>query len=97
MSGFQADPAALEALALRLADTSEEFAEAAADLETAASGDLGPPAVTGALAALTGEWSTRIRTVQNDYATTAANVQAAAKAYRATDASAIEELGRVDG
>lgn len=97
MSGFHADPAALETLARRLADTAEEFAEAAADVETAATGDLGPPSVTGALAALTGEWSTEIRTVQKDYAATAANVQAAAKAYRATDASAVEELGRIDG
>jgi hypothetical protein len=94
--GFHADPAALDALALRLEDTAEEYGAAASEVETAP-GDLGPPAVTGALAMLTGEWSGRIRAVETDFATAAGSVRAAAKAYRATDAAAAEELGRADG
>jgi|tagenome__1003787_1003787.scaffolds.fasta_scaffold15208796_1 hypothetical protein len=94
--GFHADPAALDALALRLEDTAEEYAAAASEIETAP-GDLGPAAVTSALAMLTGEWSGRIRAVETDFATAAGSVRAAAKAYRATDAAAAEELGRADG
>ncbi|MEV6641616.1 type VII secretion target [Amycolatopsis sp. NPDC051371] len=97
MTGFHADPAALDALALRLDDTAEEYAAAAAQLESAASGELGPLSVSSALAALTGEWSGRIRAVETDFATAAGSVRAAAKAYRTTDAAAADELGRADG
>lgn len=95
--GFHADPAALDALALRLEDTAEEYAAAASQVETAASGDLGPTSVSGALAVLAGEWSGRIRAVETDFTTAADSVRAAAKAYRTTDAAAAEELGRADG
>jgi hypothetical protein len=97
MTGFHADPAALDALALRLDDTAEEYAAAAAQVEAAASGELGPLSVSGALTALTGEWSGRIRAVETDFATAAGSVRAAAKAYRTTDAAAADELGRADG
>ncbi|WP_326952630.1 hypothetical protein [Amycolatopsis sp. NBC_01286] len=95
MTGFHADPAALDALAVRLEDTADEFAAAAADVEATASGDLGPQAVAAALTALTGEWSGRIRAVGTDYAATADSVHAAAKAFRGADASAAEALGRI--
>jgi hypothetical protein len=95
MTGFHADPAALDALARRLEDTAGEFAAAAADVEVAASGDLGPQAVSAALAALTGEWSGRIRAVRTDYAAAADSVRTAAKAYRGSDANAREALGRI--
>ncbi|WP_326950469.1 hypothetical protein OG439_17820 [Amycolatopsis sp. NBC_01307] len=95
MTGFHADPAALDALAVHLEDTADEFAAASADLEATASGDLGPPAVAAALTALTGEWSGRIRAVGTDYAATADSVHAAAKAFRGADASAAEALGRI--
>jgi hypothetical protein len=91
MTGFHADPAALDGLARRLEDTAEEFAAASADVATM--GDLGSPAVSAALAALTGEWSGRIRAVQADYAAAADSVRAAAKAYRGADTSAVEALG----
>ncbi|WP_410622561.1 hypothetical protein [Amycolatopsis sp. cmx-8-4] len=93
MTGFHADPAALDALAVRLEDTADEFAAASADVEATASGDLGPPAA--ALTALTGEWSGRIRAVRTDYAAAADSVRAAAKAFRGADASAAEALGRI--
>ncbi|MEV7098935.1 hypothetical protein AB0M80_39505 [Amycolatopsis sp. NPDC051045] len=96
MTGFQADPAALDALALRLEDTAEEYAAAAARIE-APPGDFGPAAVSGALAALTGEWSGRIRAAERDFTAAATGVRTAAKAYRATDVAAAEELGRADG
>ncbi|WIX99287.1 hypothetical protein QRX60_35285 [Amycolatopsis mongoliensis] len=97
MTGFHADPAALDALALRLEDTAEDHAAAAAQVETAASGDLGPAVVSGALAVLAGEWSGRIRAVETDFAAAAADVRTAAQAYRTTDAAAAGELGRADG
>jgi hypothetical protein len=97
MSGFHADPAALDTLARRLEDTAEDHGTAAADTEAAATGNLGPPAVSSALTALTGEWSGRIRAVQTDFANAAASVRAAATAYRTTDANAAEDLGRADG
>ncbi|MEV4150858.1 hypothetical protein AB0J40_44905 [Amycolatopsis sp. NPDC049691] len=93
MTGFHADPAALEALASRLQDTAAEYRSAALSLE--APDDLGPISV--ALAGLTGEWSGRIRAAERDFATAAAGVRTAAKAYRATDAAAAEELDRTDG
>lgn len=93
MSGFHADPAALDALARRLEDAAAEYA--AADLEL--SGDLGPPSVSSALTALTAEWSGRIRAVETDFTTAAAGVRAAAKAYRTADSAAAEDLGRADG
>jgi hypothetical protein len=95
MTGFQADPAALDALARRLEETAEEFAAASADVETTTTGDLGPPTVAAALTALTGEWSGRIRAVQTDYAAAADSVRAAARAYRGSDANAAEALGRI--
>ncbi len=95
MTGFHADPAALDALAVRLEDTADEFAAAAADVEATATGDLGPQPVAAALTALTGEWSGRIRAVRTDYATAADNVRAAAKAFRGADASAAEALDRI--
>ncbi|UOZ05202.1 hypothetical protein [Amycolatopsis sp. WQ 127309] len=95
MTGFHADPAALDALAVRLVDTADEFAAASADVEATASGDLGPPTVAAALTALTGEWSGKIRAVRTDYAATADSVHAAAKAFRGADASAAEALGRI--
>ncbi|WIX92152.1 type VII secretion target [Amycolatopsis sp. DG1A-15b] len=95
MTGFHADPSALDALALRLEDTADEYRSAAHSLE--APDDLGPAPVSVALAALTGEWSGRIRAVETDFARAAASVRTAAKAYRATDAAAAEELGRADG
>jgi hypothetical protein len=94
MTGFHADPAALEELARRLEDTAEEYGTAAE--ETSGSGDLGP-LVPDALGAVTGEWADRIRTVQTEVAATAASVRAAAKVYRTGDASAVEELRRADG
>ncbi|MEU0797728.1 type VII secretion target [Amycolatopsis sp. NPDC005961] len=94
MTGFHADPAALDALALRLEGTAEEYGAAAASVETAASGDFGPLAISGALAVLTGEWSGRIRAVETDFTTAASSVRAAAKAYGTTDAAAAEDLGR---
>jgi hypothetical protein len=97
MTGFHADPAALDTLAFRLEDTAEEYAAAAAQVETAASGDLGPAAVAGALTALTGEWWSRIRAVETDFATAASSVRTAAKAYRTMDAAAADELRRTDG
>ena len=97
MTGFHADPAALDALAVRLEDTAEEYAAAAAQVEAAVSDDLGPLSVSAALAALTGDWSGRIRAVETDFATAAGSVRAAAKAYRTSDAAAAEELGRADG
>lgn len=97
MTGFHADPAALDALALRLEDASEDYRAAAVSVEAAGTGDLGPPSVTGALTALTAEWSGRIRAVETDFATAAAGVRTAAKAYRTADASAAEDLGRADG
>ncbi|MEV7044402.1 type VII secretion target [Amycolatopsis sp. NPDC051061] len=97
MTGFHADPAALDALALRLEDTASEYGEAAGSVETAASGELGPLSVSGALTALTGAWSGRIRAVETDFATAAGSVRAAAKAYRTTDAAAADELGRAHG
>lgn len=96
MTGFHADPAALDELALRLEDTAEEYAAAAAQIE-APSGDFGPAAVSGALAALTGEWTGRIRVAESDFTAAATGVRAAAKAYRATDAAAAEELDSADG
>ena len=95
MTGFQADPAALDDLARRLEETAEEFAAASADVETTTSGDLGPPTVAAALTALTGDWSGRIQAVQTDYAAAADSVRAAARAYRGTDASAAETLSRI--
>lgn len=95
MSGFHADPAALDALASRLEDTAEEYRSAAHSL--AAPEDLGPGPISAALAALTGEWSDRIRAVEQDFAAAATDVRTAAKAYRSTDAAAAEELGRADG
>lgn len=97
MTGFHADPAALDGLAVRLEDTADEFAAATADVEATASGDLGPPAIAAALTALTGEWSGRIRAVRTDYAAAADSVRAAAKAFRGSDASAEETLGRIAG
>ncbi|MFJ7214829.1 hypothetical protein [Amycolatopsis sp. NPDC098790] len=96
MSGFHADPQALDALALRLADTAEEYGAAAVALEAPA-GECGPGPVAAALTALTGKWSGRIRAVESDFAAAATDVRTAAKAYRATDAAAAEELGRADG
>jgi hypothetical protein len=95
MTGFHADPAALDGLAVRLEDTADEFASAAADVEATASGDLGPPAISAALTALTGEWSGRIRAVRTDYAAAADNVRAAAKAFRGSDTNAAETLDRI--
>ncbi|WP_103344002.1 DUF6507 family protein [Amycolatopsis sp. CA-126428] len=95
MTGFHADPSALDALALRLEDTADEYRSAADSL--AAPDDLGPAPVSAALAALTGEWSGRIRAVGTDFAGAATGVRTAAKAYRAADAAAAEELGRADG
>ncbi|MEU7787332.1 MULTISPECIES: hypothetical protein [unclassified Amycolatopsis] len=94
MTGFHADPAALDALARTLADTAGEYGAAVPDLDV---GDLGPPAVSGALAALAREWSGRIGGVQEDFAGSAESVRAAAKTYRAADADAAERLGRADG
>ncbi|SFW84470.1 hypothetical protein [Amycolatopsis australiensis] len=94
MSGFHADPAALDALALRLEDTADEYSAAAAEAEAAASGDVGP--VVDALAALAAEWSGRIRAVERDVTTAAAGVRTAANAYRETDIAAADELGRAD-
>jgi hypothetical protein len=95
MTGFHADPAALDGLARRLEES--EYGEAADSVETAASGELGPLSVAGALTALTGAWSGRIRAVETDFATAAGSVRAAAKAYRTTDAAAADELGRAHG
>ncbi|MDQ7808524.1 type VII secretion target [Amycolatopsis sp. A133] len=95
MTGFHADPSALDALARRLEDTADEYRSAAHSLEPP--DDLGPAPVSAALTALTGEWSGRIRAVERDFASAAASVRTAAKAYRATDAAAAEELGRADG
>ncbi|MFJ1758968.1 hypothetical protein ACIOD2_01545 [Amycolatopsis sp. NPDC088138] len=95
MTGFHADLAALEALARRLEETADDFAAASADVESATSGDLGPPAVTAALTSLTGEWSGRIRAVRTDYAAAADSVRAAAKAYGGSDTSAAEALGTI--
>ncbi|MDS0136023.1 MULTISPECIES: type VII secretion target [unclassified Amycolatopsis] len=95
MTGFHADPAALDALALRLEDTADEYRSAAHSLEVP--DDLGPAPVSAALTALTGEWSGRIRAVERDFADAAAGVRTAANAYRATDAAAADELGRADG
>ncbi|MGW4059264.1 type VII secretion target [Amycolatopsis sp. NPDC004747] len=98
MTGFHVDPVALDALALRLEDTADEYRAAAAALEAPeAPGGLGPAPVSAALTALTGAWSGSIRAVQTDFADAAAGVRAAATAYRATDAAAAEELGRADG
>jgi hypothetical protein len=96
MSGFHADPVALDTLARRLEDAAEDHQAAAADIEAADAGDLGPLPVSAALTALTAEWSGRIRAVQTDFATAAASVRTAAKAYRTTDANAAEDLGRTD-
>ncbi|WP_370962348.1 hypothetical protein [Amycolatopsis sp. cg9] len=93
MTGFHADPAALDTLARQLADTAGEYAAAAPDLDV---GDLGPPAVSGALAALAVEWSGRLRDVHDDFAASAESVRAAAKAYRTADADAADRLGRTD-
>ncbi|MCR6483747.1 hypothetical protein M8542_13055 [Amycolatopsis sp. OK19-0408] len=93
MSGFHADPAALDALALRLEDAAAEYA--AVDLAPA--GDLGPPSVSSALTALTAEWSGRIRAVETDFTAAATSVRAAAKVYRGADTAAAEDLGRADG
>ncbi|MFJ9780027.1 type VII secretion target [Amycolatopsis sp. NPDC101161] len=95
MTGFHADPAALEALASRLEDTAEEYRSAAHSLATP--DDLGPGPISAALAALTGEWSSRVKAVEKDFSTAAASVRTAAKAYQATDAAAAEELDRADG
>ncbi|WP_328456356.1 MULTISPECIES: hypothetical protein [unclassified Amycolatopsis] len=95
MTGFHADPAALDGLAVRLEDTADEFAAVSADVEATTDGDLGPPAIAAALTALTGEWSGRIRAVRTDYAAAADSVRAAAKAFRGADASAQEALGRI--
>lgn len=95
MTGFHADPPALDALARRLDDTADEYRSAAHALE--APDDLGPAPIPAALTALTGEWSGRIRAVGTDFASAAAGVRTAAKAYRATDVAAAEELGRADG
>ncbi|MBE1493706.1 uncharacterized protein YukE [Amycolatopsis lexingtonensis] len=91
MTGFHADPAALDALARQLSDTAAEYAAAVPDLDVS---DIGPPAVSGALAGLAAEWAGRIRGVHEDFAASAEAVRAAAKAYRTTDADAAEELGR---
>ncbi|MET8849533.1 type VII secretion target [Amycolatopsis sp. NPDC004625] len=93
MTGFHADPAALEALARRLEDTAAEYGTAAD--ETGGSGDLGP-LVSDALRAVTGEWAARIRATQTEVAATAASVRAAATVYRTGDANAGEELRRTD-
>ncbi|MGW5723795.1 hypothetical protein ACWEVP_47050 [Amycolatopsis sp. NPDC003865] len=95
MTGFHADPAALDALALRLDDVAEEYRAAAVSLSPPE--DLGPGPVSAALTALTGEWSGRIRAVERDFTAAAADVRTAAKAYRETDAAAAEELDRADG
>ncbi|WP_410566898.1 DUF6507 family protein [Amycolatopsis sp. cmx-4-61] len=95
MTGFHADPAALDALARRLEDAADEYRSAADSL--AAPENLGPGPVSAALTALTGEWSGRIRAVERDFAGAAAGVRTAAKAYRTTDTAAAEELGRADG
>ncbi|WP_410171929.1 type VII secretion target [Amycolatopsis heterodermiae] len=97
MTGFQADPAALNALARRLEETAEDFATASADVDSTTTGDLGPRAVTAALTSLTAEWSGRIRAVQTDYAAAAESVRTAAKAYSGADTSAAEVLGRIAG
>ena len=97
MSGFHADPAALDALARRLEDTAAEYHATAAEIATAATADLGPAPVSAALATLTGEWSARIRAAEQDFGTAAAGVRAAATAYRAADADAAEKLDRTDG
>ncbi|WP_033262271.1 hypothetical protein [Amycolatopsis vancoresmycina] len=94
MTGFHADPAALEALARSLEDVAEEYG-AAAD-ETSGSGDLGP-LVPDALQAVTDEWAHRIRAAQQDFDAAAASVRTAAKVYRTGDATAVEELRRADG
>jgi hypothetical protein len=94
MTGFHADPAALEALARRLDDAAAEYG-AVAD-EAAGSGDLGP-LVSDAFRALTDEWSDRIRAARAAAGATAASVRTAAKAYGAVDARAAEELRRADG
>ncbi|WP_410585878.1 hypothetical protein [Amycolatopsis sp. lyj-23] len=95
MTGFHADPSALESLARRLEDAAEEYRSAAEAL--APPEDIGPDPVSAALTALTTEWSGRIRTVQTDFTGAATAVHTAAKAYRTTDAAAAEELGRADG
>ncbi|GHF94537.1 MULTISPECIES: DUF6507 family protein [Amycolatopsis] len=95
MTGFHADPAALDALAARLEDTADEYRSAADSLE--APDDLGPGPVSAALTALAGELSGRIRAVETDFASAAAGVRTAAKAYRTTDAAAADELGRAGG
>ncbi|WP_410673923.1 hypothetical protein [Amycolatopsis sp. cmx-4-68] len=97
MSGFHADPAALDVLARRLEDTAEDYGTAAAAIETAGAGDLGPASVTSAFATLTTGWSGRIREAETDFGAAAANVRAAAKKYGATEAAAAEDLGRADG
>ncbi|MEV4052305.1 hypothetical protein AB0J55_14075 [Amycolatopsis sp. NPDC049688] len=94
MTGFHADPAALEELARRLEDAAEEYG-AAAD-ETSGPGDLGP-LVPDALRAVTDEWADRIRAVQREIAATAASVRTAAQVYRTGDAGVVEELRRADG
>ncbi|WP_103349007.1 type VII secretion target [Amycolatopsis sp. CA-128772] len=94
MTGFEADPAALEALARTLEDTAEEYGTAAD--ETGASGDLGP-VVSDVLRALTGEWADRIRAVRADLDATAASVRTAAAVYRTGDANAVDQLRRTDG
>lgn len=93
MTGFHADPAALEALARRLEDTAEEYGTAAD--ETDGAGDLGP-LVSDVLRAVTGEWADRIRAVRTEVGATAVSVRAAAKAYRTGDANAVAELRRTD-
>lgn len=97
MSGFHADPAALDALARRLEDAAGDYGTAATSVETAGSGDLGPAPVTGALAALTAGWAGRIRAAETDFGAAAASVRAAANKYRVTEAAAAEDLGRADG
>ncbi|QKV73624.1 DUF6507 family protein [Amycolatopsis sp. Hca4] len=95
MTGFHADPSALDALARRLADTADEYRSAADSLQPPE--DLGPGPVPAALTALTATWSGRIRAVEQNFADAAAGVRKAAQAYRATDTAAAEELGRADG
>ncbi|KDN22063.1 type VII secretion target [Amycolatopsis rifamycinica] len=95
MTGFHADPSALEALARRLEDTAAEYRAAADSLEAPA--NPGPPPIATALAALAAEWSGRIRAVETDFTGAAADVRTAAKAYRTTDTTAAEQLGRADG
>ena len=94
MTGYTADPHALETAAGRLDDVAREIGAAAAGIDARAGADLGPGGVTEAVDVLAANLAGRMRAVHSDLSAAAGNVAAAGAAYR--DAESRSGLGHRD-